>query len=334
VDFELSEDQVSLAELVRVILEGRFPIERIRRAEESRSVVDPDDWTALGEAGVFSLTVPEADGGVGLGLADAAVVFEELGRDLVPGPLVASHLAAGLVDGAADGSVVVGAVRAPGDLGPGAGGTGRAPLLLEHLDALGALVVVGPGDRLRVVEGDALSRLVASAVPVERSLDPLTPLSRVDALPEGRPVQRPHFERDFQLLTGALCVGLAAGACAAAVGYAKEREQFGRPIGSFQAVKHLCADMLVRAETTRAAVQAAAVTADDPEVGDADRLAAGAALLAAEAALANAKTSIQVHGGMGFTWEMSAHLFLMRARILASSLGPLDALAAVVADRY
>ena len=93
-DFELSDDQVALAELIRVIVAGRFPLERIRRAEGGRQVVDPDDWAALAEAGVFSLTLPEADGGVGLGLADAAIVFEELGRGLVPGPLVATHLAA------------------------------------------------------------------------------------------------------------------------------------------------------------------------------------------------------------------------------------------------
>ena len=102
-----------------------------------------------------------------------------------------------------------------------------------------------------------------------------------------------------------------------AVAYAKQREQFGKPIGSFQAVKHMCADMLVAAETARAAVHAAAVTIDQPDVGDPDRAAAGAGLLAAEAAIKNGKTSIQVHGGMGFTWEVPAHLYLMRARVLS-----------------
>ena len=92
--------------------------------------------------------------------------------------------------------------------------------------------------------------------------------------------------------------------------------------------------MLVRAEVARAAVDVAAVTADQPDTGDTVRAAAGAALLAAEAAIANAKTSIQVHGGMGFTWEVPVHLYLMRARVLASSLGPLGALARTVAARY
>ena len=110
--------------------------------------------------------------------------------------------------------------------------------------------------------------------------------------------------------------------------------QFGKPIGSFQAVKHLCADMLVRAETARAAVHAAAVTVDQPDVGDAEVAAAGAGLLAAEAALGNGKACIQVHGGMGFTWDVPAHLYLMRARVLAESLGPAGDLAELVAERY
>ena len=138
-----------------------------------------------------------------------------------------------------------------------------------------------------------------------------------------------------RILTAApWCAGIAAATCDLAVDYAKGREQFGRPIGSFQAVKHLCADMLVRAEVARAAVQAAAVTVDQPEVGDALRAAAGAALLAAEAAMANAKACIQVHGGMGFTWEVPVHLYLMRARVLASTAGTSPELAAEVAARY
>jgi len=344
VDFVLSADQEAMAELVRVIVAGRFPLERTRRAEDARQVVDADDWAALGEAGIFSLTIPEADGGAGLGLADAAVVFEELGRGLVPGPLVASHLAGELtggpggaadsgLGGAADGSLVVGALRAPD---PGAS---ALSVLVEHLDSIGALVVVGPGDQLRVVAGDALEELRSRSRPVEHPLDPLTPLSTVDALPDGAPVQGgPVVARRWiarsRVLVAASCVGIAGATCDLAVAYAQERHQFGRPIGSFQAVKHLCADMLVRTEVSRAAVHAAAVTADEAEAGDADRLAAGAALLAAEAADHNARTAIQVYGGMGFTWDVPIHLYLMRARVLAASIGPLDTLAALVAARY
>jgi alkylation response protein AidB-like acyl-CoA dehydrogenase len=103
--------------------------------------------------------------------------------------------------------------------------------------------------------------------------------------------------------------------------YSLARKQFDRPIGSFQAVKHLLADAVVRAEVARTAVHAAAVTLDDPDVGDVDRAVAGAKLLAGEAALKNAKTSLQVHGGMGFTWEVDVHLYLKRAWVLDTVFG-------------
>ena len=109
-DFELTEFQTELAQGVRRLCEGRFGLASLRTAEGSAQVVDRKGWRELGEAGVFNLCLPESVGGVGLGLAEAALVFEELGRALVPGPLVASHLAAGLIDGADDGSVVVGLV--------------------------------------------------------------------------------------------------------------------------------------------------------------------------------------------------------------------------------
>jgi len=106
-----------------------------------------------------------------------------------------------------------------------------------------------------------------------------------------------------------------------AVAYAKERRQFDRPIGSFQAVKHLLADMLVRQEVARAAVYAAGVHLDGEQAGEAERAVHGAKLLAAEAAVANGKSAVQVHGGMGFTWEVDVHLYLKRAVALASAFG-------------
>ena len=140
--------------------------------------------------------------------------------------------------------------------------------------------------------------------------------------------------RDGALLTAALQVGHAAAALDLAVAYAKERQQFGTPIGSFQAIKHMCADMLVRAEVARAAVHAAACLADAPDVVDAEAAVAGytpdqmvgrslrgAKLLADEAALGNARAAIQIHGGMGFTWEVPLHLHLKRARLHSTTFG-------------
>jgi alkylation response protein AidB-like acyl-CoA dehydrogenase len=328
VDFELSDDEVALAEGIRSLCAGRFPLERLRASEGGGGLVDSEAWNELAEAGVFSLELPEAAGGVGLGMAAGAVVFEELGRALVPGPILASHLAAGIIEGAAEGKVVVGAVRRP----PASGPEAFAPILVGHLSSLGVLVVVGD-DGLSAVDPAEID-----AVAIERSLDPLTPMWRVDHLPVGRPIGSIEDARNWRraqwVLGGALLVGLAAGNLEMAVAYAKQREQFGKPIGSFQAVKHMCADMLVAAETARAAVHAAAVTIDQPGVGDPERAAAGAGLLAAEAAIKNGKTSIQVHGGMGFTWEVPAHLYLMRARVLTQAIGPVEGLAEIVAELY
>jgi alkylation response protein AidB-like acyl-CoA dehydrogenase len=187
----------------------------------------------------------------------------------------------------------------------------------------------------------------AEAGRIRAPLDPLTPLWHLDALPDGEPVADPEkrLRRDGALLTGALQVGHAAAALDLGVAYAKERRQFGKPIGSFQAVKHMCADMLVRAEVARAGLHAAACLADEPDVvaseaGAAgcspgtflERAVRGAKLLADEAAIGNARGAIQVHGGMGFTWEVPLHLHLKRARVLSTTFGtPTEQAAAMAA---
>jgi len=322
-DFRIDDEQQALAEGVRSVLHGRLPLERLRTREGEAPAIAADDWVALGETGVFSLTLPEP-AGTGLGLADAVVVFEELGRGLVPGPLVGTFLAAatGLVPGADEGAVQVGVHSA-----------GSGPVLVEHLGSLAALLVLGPGD--------AAASLVAppplaDAVRAESPLDPLTPVWHLRALPAGEALEADgaRLRRDGTLLTAALQVGHAAEVLDLAVSYAKARHQFGKPIGSFQAVKHMCADMLVRAEVARAAVHAAACLADAPDVTETEadvagctaqalleRSVAGAKLLADEAALTNARTAIQVHGGMGYTWEVPVQLHLKRARVHATSFG-------------
>jgi alkylation response protein AidB-like acyl-CoA dehydrogenase len=134
------------------------------------------------------------------------------------------------------------------------------------------------------------------------------------------------------VLTAAYQVGMARACVDAATAYSLERRQFDRPIGSFQAVKHMLADMAVRAEVARASVDAAAVSLDHPDGGDATRAVAGAGMLAGEAALQNAKGSMQVHGGMGFTWEVDVHLYLKRAWVLNTVFGTPTAHADALAD--
>jgi alkylation response protein AidB-like acyl-CoA dehydrogenase len=317
-DLELSEDEAALQEGVRKLCEGRFPMDRVRAAQEHAGV-DRDGWRELGDAGVFALRVPEADGGVGLGMTEAVLVFEELGRALVPGPLLGSHLAAALVDGAADGSRVVGVLD-----------TRETPVLVEHLPGLDVVLLVDD-EGLRAVDPGAIE-----AEEQRLPLDPLTPVYRVTGpLPTGEPVAGSEtvarMEIDGAALVAALQLGIAEAVTELSVAYAKERQQFDRPIGSFQAVKHLCADMLVRTEVARAAVYAAGVTLDDPEVGDPLRAVHAAKVTAGEAAVRNGKAAIQVHGGMGFTWEVDAHLYLKRAWWLDTVLGSVDAHAVAIA---
>ncbi|NEA64717.1 acyl-CoA dehydrogenase family protein [Streptomyces sp. SID12488] len=284
--FQLTEDQRALRAGVRGLLAARFGRERLRAAMEVEEVrgtpgipeLDRGLWRELGTAGFFSLRLPEAAGGVGLGLPEAVLAFEEAGRVLLPGPLIATHLAAGEVPGAATGEAVVTVVDAGG--------------VVEWLEAAD------------VVRGDA-----AGAVPM-RSVDPLTPLHRVADPDSG--------DRTDVLLTSLLTaaeqLGTAARVCELAAQHARTREQFGRPIGAFQAVQQLCAGILVRVEVARAAVYAAAVTVDPADI-------AAARLLADEAAVRGARDCLQVHGGMGFTWESDVHLYLKRAWLRARRPG-------------
>jgi alkylation response protein AidB-like acyl-CoA dehydrogenase len=122
-----------------------------------------------------------------------------------------------------------------------------------------------------------------------------------------------------------MLLGVSDAALEASSRWALEREQFGVPIGSFQAVQHLLADMYVRTALARSATYAAAATLDDPGIGDPVRAGAAAKLLAGEAALENARVAIQVHGGMGFTWEMPPHYLLKRAWVLDHAFGDGDA---------
>ena len=317
-DFELTDDQVALQEGVRAFLDGRFSLDDVR-AIESAGHLDRDRWRELGETGVFSITLAEADGGLELGVSEAALVFEELGRALVPGPLVATFLAAAWIDGAATGETIVGRFE-----------PGTPVSVLEHPADV---------DALFTLTDDGVHRLDPAAFTtraVERPVDALTPLAIVEGdAPAGDLIADLAAAERARLvgivLTSALQLGLALRATELATAYAKEREQFGKVIGSFQAVKHLCADMLVRAEVARAAVYAAAVALDGRSDDDPVRAAAAAKILAGDAAIANGKAGIQVHGGIGFTWEVDAQRFWKRATVLDTHFGNSDEHAEAVA---
>lgn len=330
-DFQLTADQEALRSGMRELLAGRYDRARMRRAvdDPAHPPLDRELWRDLGAAGFFALRLPEADGGVGLGLPEAVLVFEEAGRALVPGPLVACALLAGVLDGAATGERIVGLADAR-----------SGPAWWEHpaecdelivLEGAGGDPVEGGGQAYRVAVADALraarsappgpARACAAPFPGRfASVDPLTPLARLGALPRTalRPLDAPldtvRLCREAALLTAAQQLGSAARTVEMAVAHARAREQFGAPIGAFQAVKHRCAQMLVRSEIARSAVYAASVTERTQEV-------ISAKLLADEAALRNARDCVHVHGGMGFTWEADVHLHLKRAWFRAECWG-------------
>ncbi|HKA15741.1 MAG TPA: acyl-CoA dehydrogenase family protein [Myxococcota bacterium] len=307
-DFQLSEDQVALRAGIRSFCDGRISIDDLRALEKQG--FDRALWRELAEMGVFSLRQREAAGGVGLGSADAVIVFAELGRCLAPGPLVWSHLAADLVPGAGAGEVVVGGVEQlqAGDL-----------VLVEHLEQLDALLVLRRDGVYRVDPQSLSARSTGT------SLDPFTPIHRVHALPAGERIADAAAAALLRLEGGALAAGMLLGIAERtqeiATEYAKKREQFDRPIGSFQAIKHILADCYTRQEIARAAAYAAGATLDDPAVGSAARAVATAKVIAGDAAMKNARACIQVHGGMGYTWEIPAHYYLKRVWVLENAFG-------------
>jgi alkylation response protein AidB-like acyl-CoA dehydrogenase len=319
-NFSLNDDQIALQQGIRDFCEQEFPVDKLGALE--KAPVTRERWKQLAEMGVFSLRLSEAQGGIGLGMAEAVLVFAELGRRLVPGPLVWTHLFAGEIAGAASGDTIVGGLD---DTHP----TNR-PRLVEHAGVLDAFVVLGRNGAARA----PASELAGADLPTP--LDPLTLVRHVANLPHGeRITDAPRaavLRRDGALLTAALQLGIAETTLELAIEYAKKREQFDRPIASFQAIKHLAADMHVRVEMARAAVYAAGAICEDTAIGDPARAASAARVVAGEAALKNARMCVQIYGGMGFTWEMPPHYFLKRALVLEQAFGTTDDHCELVAE--
>lgn len=320
-DLQPTDDQAALVEMITGFAADRFPIETVRSFGNSDGF-DRSLWGELAALGTFGIAVSEDLGGVGLNFIDTVLVHEALGAALCPGPIVASTLAAGLVDGVIDGSVV------PCIIDVGSDG----PLAVENFRSSDVLLVVDDAG-IGIIESDNIS-----GTDIVHPTDPTTPITILASLPKTKSIGDAELAKQWRqrgsLLASAQLSGNSSGSTSLAVEYAKEREQFGRPIGSFQGLKHLLADSWIRTEVSRSSVWAAGVTIDEPEVGSIDRAVAGARLTAARAATENAKTCVQVHGGMGFTWEVDAHLFLKRAWVLETQFGSIDDAAEVVAQLY
>jgi alkylation response protein AidB-like acyl-CoA dehydrogenase len=288
-----TEEQQELAATVRGLLAKRSDSAAVRAAVETAEGYDTTLWQALCEqVGVAALAIPEEYDGFGASLAETAVVLEELGYTLTPAPLLASALAAAdvLLHGSDGDKQELLPRLAAGDVVP---------------FTLGA-IVLEPSARSGSM--DQTLRLGQAATPVEPA---------------------PDVRSLAIALVSALQVGTMQRALDMTVAYAKDRVQFGRPIGSFQALKHRMADMLVRLEASRSAssgaTTAAAAYLADPSAGNAaelTRLAAVAASYCTDALDLIASETVQLHGGIAITWEHDAQLVFKRAHALSQLNGP------------
>ncbi|MDX2171338.1 MAG: acyl-CoA dehydrogenase family protein [Deltaproteobacteria bacterium] len=337
-DLMPTAEQDAIRDSVRAFLDAELPMARVRALCGAEPAAFDALWRAAAELGFFGLALPESAGGAGYALTEEMVLFEELGRVLAPGPWLGSVLAArALADAghAALPRVVAGELRVALCLDAW-GGALRADggtLSGRREAVLGA----GLADAFLVVDGDSawfVPRDAGVQVDAGPSLDATNPAGRVHferAPAVALPTPAAALRRAASVLHCAEAVGGIARTVEQSVEYAKVRQQFGKPIGSFQAVKHRCADMAVRAEVARSATTYAAVAVRDG-AADADFQTQVAKVLCANAYLQNAADNVQNHGGMGFTWECDAHLFVKRSRAFDTTLGPrraaLDALVA------
>jgi alkylation response protein AidB-like acyl-CoA dehydrogenase len=302
-----------------------LPVSRVRALVAEPENVDADVWRSCGDLGWFALGLSEDAGGVGGSLADEVLLFREIGRSLAPGPYVATVLGAR-----------VATLGAAPDLAAAiVGGTSRVALaVIEHdtdvatervtgslqlLDAVGAehALVATPDVALLIATADL--RDGADAVCIDEATR-LT-IGRVDAAPVVAAVSvgSDAVYRRGIVITAAMLVGIAEATRDIAAEHATSRVQFDRPIGVNQGVKHPCADMAVRGEAAWAQTIVAALAHDEGRP-DADVHAGSAWVVAADAAERNAAATLQVLGGMGFTFEHDVNLFVKRAHVLTHGL--------------
>jgi alkylation response protein AidB-like acyl-CoA dehydrogenase len=332
----VTEEQRELRDALRRFFADRSPAAEVRRLMETADGYDPKVWAQMAEQlGLQGLAIAEAHGGAGFGMRELAVVFEEMGRAVVCAPFLATITAAAALEAGEGGQ----------DLLPGiAGGSTIATLAVAEdggsWDA-GDVETTFEGGRLRGTKNFVLDGHIADLILVAAKSDEGVGVYAVEDVAALTPIVLPTLDQTRKLarveldgvparkvggrdaLTRALdvaAVALAAEQLGGAqktldmtVEYAKVRHQFGRPIGSFQAIKHRCADMFVVVESARSAVLYAAAVADESP-GELPAAAALAKAYCSDAYFHTAGEAIQLHGGIGFTWEHDAHLYFKRAQ--------------------
>lgn len=348
-DFTFSPEQIALRDAVRSFLSAEAPNEYVRRmAEHDDAGVTPEVWRKIVDLGWTGLLVPEPAGGLGLGVVDAVVVQEEMGRGVFPGPYFSSAILAtlaaralglddqlaGLATGAQRGTVALDEagygdpiervhVRAAGR------GTrykldGVKPMVPDGMSADWVLVPARTREGLQtfLVERPANAQLVAS-LDVTRKFARLefseTRATLVGPAGDHAAIWRRVLD-DAGVLIGAELIGVSEAANQTALDYAQAREVFGKPLSKFQVTRHKAVDMLREIELARVGVHYAA-WASDVEAEDREIAAASAKAYAAHAANYVTAECIQIHGGVGYTWDCDAHLFLRRAKVNDLMLG-------------
>ncbi|HYH53789.1 MAG TPA: acyl-CoA dehydrogenase family protein [Solirubrobacterales bacterium] len=349
--FDFTDEQQAIKATAHEFLGSRFKSERMREIAASESGFDASGWKEMAELGWAGLALPEEWGGQGLGTVELAILFEEMGYALAPSPLLSNTivglvlavggseeqkerwlrpLAAGELRGV-PALVDAGAAAEPGMFAMEAAAAGDGVVLNGEktlvLDAASAdLLLVATSDgRRHIVEKDAEGVTVIPEVSIDltRRLSSI----RFDAVRVGPEATLPGEQSAYLPVLHRACVAIAAESTGVAqrslemsVAYAKDRQQFGRPIGAYQAVSHRCAQMLLETENSRSAVYGAAWAADaEPE--SLPLAASMAKAYASDAGWRVPDAAIQVHGGIGFTWEHDLHFFLKRGRANAATFG-------------
>jgi alkylation response protein AidB-like acyl-CoA dehydrogenase len=335
-DFELSADQVALQDAARDLLDDRADHDHVRTHLQSAQPYDEGLWRDLADQGWLGIALPEADGGIGLGWVEAAVLLEQVGRHTAPVPFLPSlltvtvlaaseHSPAGWVADLASGERIgcVGWSKHPGAVvaqRSGDGWTVSGRVGPVEGAAVAHIAIVAAAEGVFAVDLDMVGRPRA-----EPAMDATRVLSWLDFDDAGA-----IYLGGVDLATEILDRG-AVGASAEMLGgsdrvlemavqYAKDRVQFDQPIGSFQAIKHRCADMMVDVEGMRSATWYAAwaIAAGDP---DASAAASTAKVWTSDAAKRVMASGLQVHGGIGFTWEHDLHLYMKRSQFDRLSYG-------------
>jgi alkylation response protein AidB-like acyl-CoA dehydrogenase len=341
--FGLSESQQILKDTARKFFAGESPIAAVRKAMETDTAYDAALWTKLAEQGFTGIITPEEYGGMGLGKVELVLLMEEAGYALLPGPFFSTvALAGSVIDACATPEqkkkylerIASGQARATVALVEAAGSWD--PDALKISASLGKL----NGTKLFVTDAAVADFIVVVARDEIFVVDAKAPGLQIEPM-KGMDLARKIYAVEFKntpaeklgdpsglagaldVATAALCAEMTGGmqrTLELTVAYAKTRKQFGKPIGIFQAVQHLCADMYLETESSRSATYYAAWALEE-NVPDAAAAVSVAKMYASDASRNVGNRGIQVHGGMGFTWENDIHLYYRRAKASETMLG-------------